>query len=108
VPQIRPKHECPSAPSARSGRVGVAGAGVAFSPTAWPTIAVTCLAFESRIAAGPGVAVLHGHIPNLRTALEESDELGRPRQLLIGLLEALLATAAFAAASAFSKLPVDS
>jgi hopanoid-associated phosphorylase len=36
---------------------------------------VTCLAFESRIAAGPGVAVLHGHIPNLGTALE--DAIGR-------------------------------
>src|SRR5258707_773284 len=57
-----------SAPSGRSDRVGVSGiepahrraggpvvsgAGTAFNPTAWPTIAVTCLAFESRIAAGP-------------------------------------------------------
>jgi adenosylhomocysteine nucleosidase len=41
-------------------------------PAVWPTIAVTCLAFESRIAAGPGVAVLHGHIPNLRTALDNA------------------------------------
>ncbi len=42
----------------------------------WPTIAVTCLAFESRIAAGPGVAVLHGHIPNLRIALENAISRG--------------------------------
>jgi adenosylhomocysteine nucleosidase len=51
---------------------GLANAGLALRPAEWPTIAVTCLAFESRIASGPGVAVLHGHIPNLRTALEEA------------------------------------
>jgi adenosylhomocysteine nucleosidase len=51
------------------------GAGLALKPTAWPTIAVTCLAFESRIAAGPGVTVLHGNIPNLRAALD--DAIGR-------------------------------
>jgi adenosylhomocysteine nucleosidase len=51
---------------------GKSGAGLALRPAQWPTIAVTCLAFESRIASGPGVAVLHGHIPNLRTALEEA------------------------------------
>jgi hopanoid-associated phosphorylase len=77
-----------SAPSGRSDRVGefgvlpaprraggpavASGAGSALRPAEWPTIAVTCLAFESRIASGPGVAVLHGHIPNLRTALEEA------------------------------------
>jgi hopanoid-associated phosphorylase len=75
-----------SAPSGRSDRVGEFGllpaprradgsaaptdAGSALRPAEWPTIAVTCLAFESRIASGPGVAVLRGHIPNLRTALE--------------------------------------
>ena len=48
---------------------------MALKPTAWPTIAVTCLAFESRIAAGPGVTVLHGNIPNLRAALD--DAIGR-------------------------------
>ena len=80
------------APSGRSERIGVSGviprraggpafaaaglgAGLALKPTAWPTIAVTCLAFESRIAAGPGVAVLHGNIPNLRAALD--DAIGR-------------------------------
>jgi len=52
------------------------GAAVAFSPTAWPIIAVTCFAAETHIAAGPGVAVLHGHIPNLRTALEEAINRG--------------------------------
>jgi adenosylhomocysteine nucleosidase len=51
------------------------GAGLTLKPTAWPTIAVTCLAFESRIAAGPGVTVLHGNIPNLRAALD--DVIGR-------------------------------
>jgi adenosylhomocysteine nucleosidase len=78
-----------SAPSGRSDRIGVSAAapvsrrsGVADAddgrtvqavrPAVWPTIAVTCLAFESRIAAGPGVAVLHGHIPNLRTALDNA------------------------------------
>jgi adenosylhomocysteine nucleosidase len=77
-----------SAPSGRSERIGASGAiprraggpafasaGFALKPTAWPTIAVTCLAFESRIAAGPGVAVLHGNIPNLRAALD--DAIGR-------------------------------
>ena len=52
----------------------LAGAG-SIRPTACPTIAVTCLAFESRIAAGPGVAVLHGNVPNLRAALD--DAVGR-------------------------------
>jgi hopanoid-associated phosphorylase len=75
-----------SALSGQSDRVGVSGVGPAprragqatagaresFGAAAWPTIAVTCLAFESRIAAGPGVAVLHGHVPNLRTALENA------------------------------------
>jgi adenosylhomocysteine nucleosidase len=51
------------------------GTGVPIIP-AWPTIAVTCLAFESRIAAGPGVAVIHGHTPNLRAALEAAIEHG--------------------------------
>jgi adenosylhomocysteine nucleosidase len=51
------------------------GAGLTLKPTAWPTLAVTCLAFESRIAAGPGVTVLHGNIPNLRAALD--DAIGR-------------------------------
>ena len=85
-----------SAPSGRSERIGVSGVmprragGPAFAgaalganlganllskPAAWPTIAVTCLAFESRIAAGPGVTVLHGNIPNLRAALD--DAIGR-------------------------------
>jgi adenosylhomocysteine nucleosidase len=44
-------------------------AQAALSPTAWPIIAVTCLAAEAHIAAGPGVAVLQGHIPNLGAAL---------------------------------------
>ena len=71
-----------SANSASCRRLGVpaarlcAGPGMRSAwhlrPAEWPTIAVTCLAFESRIASGPGVAVLHGHIPNLRTALEEA------------------------------------
>jgi adenosylhomocysteine nucleosidase len=43
---------------------------LAFNPKPWPIIAVTCLAFETRIAAGPGVEVVNGHVPNLRTALE--------------------------------------
>jgi adenosylhomocysteine nucleosidase len=59
----------------RVGGPAFAGAGLAPKPSAWPTIAVTCLAFESRIAAGPGVSVLHGNIPNLRAALD--DAIGR-------------------------------
>jgi hypothetical protein len=51
-------------------------ANQAFGSGPWPVIAVTCLAFESRIAAGPGIAVLHGHTPNLRSALETSIALG--------------------------------
>jgi hypothetical protein len=36
---------------------GLGMAGMAFSPTAWPIVAVTCLAAETHIAAGPGVPV---------------------------------------------------
>jgi adenosylhomocysteine nucleosidase len=60
----------------RAGGPAFAGAGLAPKPAAWPTIAVTCLAFESRIAAGPGVSVLHGNIPNLRAALDDAIGLG--------------------------------
>jgi adenosylhomocysteine nucleosidase len=97
-----------SAPSGLSDRVGMsgirparrragdlavasAGAGLAFSPTAWPTLAVTCLAFESRIAAGPGVAVLHGHIPNLRTALDEAIDRGCSGIISFGIAGGLAA-----------------
>lgn len=37
---------------------------------------MTCLAFETRIASGPGVAVLNGHVPHLRTALDEAIKRG--------------------------------
>jgi len=120
-----------SAPSGRSDRIGVSGvtpagrhtgdpaagdadATVLFSPTVWPTIAVTCLAFESRIAAGPGVAVLHGHIPNLRTALD--DAIGRGASGIIsfgiaGGLAADLAPGAWVVASgvvaAHGRYPTD-
>jgi hopanoid-associated phosphorylase len=118
-----------SAPSGRSDRVGVSGiepahrraggpaassAGVALSPTAWPTIAVTCLAFESRIAAGPGVAVLHGHVPNLRTALEEAIERGCSGIISFGIAGGLapdLAPGAWVVASgvvaAHERYPTD-
>jgi len=39
---------------------------------AGPVIAVTCLAFEADIAAGPGVTVLYGHAPRLDAALQEA------------------------------------
>ncbi len=82
--------------------VAASAAGLAFSPSAWPTIAVTCLAFESRIAAGPGVAVLHGHIPNLRTALEEAIARGCSGIISFGIaggLAADLAAGAWVVAS---------
>ena len=113
MPQIRPKHECPNAPSGRSDRA-VSGAGVASSPAAWPTIAVTCLAFESRIAAGPGVAVLHGHIPNLRTALEDAIARGASGIISFGIAGGLapdLAPGAWVVASgvvaAHKRYPTD-
>ncbi len=98
----------------RAGGPAAAGAGVAFSPTAWPTIAVTCLAFESRIAAGPGVAVLHGHIPNLRTALEDAIARGASGIISFGIAGGLapdLAPGAWVVASgvvaAHKRYPTD-
>jgi adenosylhomocysteine nucleosidase len=41
-----------------------------------PVIAVTCLAFETRIASGPEVAVLDGHAPKLTTAIERAIKRG--------------------------------
>ena len=35
-------------------------------------VAVTCLALEARIAAGPGVSVICGHAAQLVTALEDA------------------------------------
>jgi hopanoid-associated phosphorylase len=118
-----------SAPSGRSERVGVSGAGpggrhvgdhavvgagATLGPAARPTIAVTCLAFESRIAAGPGVAVLHGHIPNLRTALEEAIGRGCSGIISFGIAGGLapdLAPGAWVVASgvvaAHKRYPTD-
>jgi adenosylhomocysteine nucleosidase len=94
--------------------VADAGGGLAFSPTAWPTIAVTCLAFESRIAAGPGVAVLHGHIPNLRAALDDAIDRGCSGIISFGIaggLAADLAPGAWVVASgvvaARKRYPTD-
>lgn len=39
-------------------------------PSVPPVVAVTCLSFEARIAAGPGVIVLCGDAPRLAAALE--------------------------------------
>ena len=93
---------------------GPAIAGAALSPAAWPTIAVTCLAFESRIAAGPGVAVLHGHIPNLRTALEDAIARGASGIISFGIAGGLapdLAPGAWVVASgvvaAHKRYPTD-
>jgi hopanoid-associated phosphorylase len=66
-----PSRECdgvsPAAPAVppadRDAAVAQGGAA------ALPVIAVTCLAFEARIAAGPGVAVLHAPGPQLTAAL---------------------------------------
>jgi adenosylhomocysteine nucleosidase len=116
-----------SAPSGRSDRVGVSGAepvhrraggpavsGAALNAAAWPTIAVTCLAFESRIAAGPGVAVLHGHVPNLRTALEDAIARGASGIISFGIAGGLapdLAPGAWVVASgvvaAHKRYPTD-
>jgi adenosylhomocysteine nucleosidase len=72
APTMRSDHVCAPriGPVSRPDGSAARGAGMPLIPEEWPTIAVTCLAFESRIAAGPGVAVLHGHTPNLRAALE--------------------------------------
>jgi hopanoid-associated phosphorylase len=96
----------------RAGGAAVANAG--FSPATWPTLAVTCLAFESRIAAGPGVAVLHGHIPNLQTALEEAIGRGCSGIISFGIAGGLapdLAPGAWVVASgvvaAHKRYPTD-
>jgi adenosylhomocysteine nucleosidase len=98
----------------RAGDAAGAGVGVAFNPTSWPTIAVTCLAFESRIAAGPGVAVLHGHIPNLRAALDDAINRGCSGIISFGIAGGLatdLAPGAWVVASgvvaAHKRYPTD-
>jgi hypothetical protein len=80
--------------STRSDRAGSAIAPAscgppqaAFSPTASPIIAVTCLAAEAHIAAGSGVAVLQGH--NLGVALGEAIARGCSGIISFGIAGAL-------------------
>jgi adenosylhomocysteine nucleosidase len=107
--------------STRSNRSGSAIAPAsygrpqaAFSPTEWPIIAVTCLAAEAHIAAGPGVAVLQGHIPNLGEALGEAIARGCSGIISFGIAGGLasdLAPGAWVVASgvvaAHKRYPTD-
>jgi hypothetical protein len=97
--------------------IAPAGCGppqAAFSPTVWPIIAVTCLAAEAHIAAGSGVAVLQGHIPNLGGALEEAIARGCSGIISFGIAGGLasdLAPGAWVVASgvvaAHKRYPTD-
>jgi hopanoid-associated phosphorylase len=50
-----------------------------------PVVAVTCLSFEARIAAGPGVMVLCGDAPRLAAALESAIARGRSGIISFGI-----------------------
>jgi len=56
-----------------------------------PVIAVTCLSFEARIAAGAAVAVLHGNAPGLAARLESAVRSGSNGIISFGVAGGLAA-----------------
>jgi adenosylhomocysteine nucleosidase len=59
-----------------------------------PVVAVTCLSFEARIAAGPGVTVLCGDAPRLTAALEAAIARGSSGIISFGIAGGLAAALA--------------